>query len=278
MIIQKYWTCKCHEVELPGGAILYLRTWGWGENDDAAKQHAAARAEKVRKRILQQDIPDPYEYGDRPLREEIVEAIGGAADEGHAMVTRNKYGVLVLNSASLLFLDIDQAPQKRSFISRLLGRKADAARNEQLLAIREQLANFPKISFRLYQTAAGFRVIATNRAFNPVAEETRELMLATNTDPLYQRLCLAQHCFRARLTPKPWRCALSLPPNSFPRADTQAEAKFIAWRRNYEHTIQQFATCRFIESIGTGAIDARLSTLIALHDRTTRCTENLPLA
>ncbi|MDO5675330.1 MAG: hypothetical protein Q4G66_10515 [bacterium] len=278
MIIPKHWACERHEVKLPDGAIWPLRTWGWGENEEAARQHAAARAEKVRQRILQQGILDPYEYGDRPLREEIVETIDGAADEGRAVITRNRYGALILNSSSLLFLDIDQKVQKRSFLSRLVGRKAEAVRNEQLLEIKEQLVKFPKISFRLYQTAAGFRVIATNRAFKPLAEETSELMLATNTDQLYQRLCLAQHGFRARLTPKPWRCALSLPSNSFPRTDAAAEEAFVAWKRDYEQRTQQFATCRYIETIGSRAADSRLSTLIALHDRMTRCTTNLPLA
>lgn len=278
MIIPKSWACIHHEAKLPDGSVWPMRTWGWGENAEDAKSHAEARAEKVRQRLLRRDIPEEYEYGDRPLREEIIETVHSGDDAEDALITRNRYGALILNSASLLFLDIDQKIQKRGFLARLLGRASEPWWKEQLGEIKEQLAKFPHISFRIYQTAAGFRVIATSKPFAPSSDEARELMQATSTDQLYTCLCLAQQSFRARLTPKPWRCGQPLPPNTFPRSTQLAEEAFIAWRRNYEQAIQPYATCTYLETIGGKAMDSRLSNCIAVHDSITRCTSNLPLA
>jgi len=54
------------------------------------------------------------------------------------------------------------------------------------------------------------------------------------------RLCRSQESFHARLTPKPWRCRLALPPASFPFSTSQEESKFRAWEANYTWR----ATCR----------------------------------
>lgn len=160
----------------------------------------------------------------------------------------------------------------------MFGHKSEESEENQLNKIKKQLMTFPEISFRIYKTAAGFRAIATNRIFHPLSDETKRLMQATNTDTLYQKLCHAQESFRARLTPKPWRCGIALPPNAFPRTDAKDEEKFIAWKRKYEQETQKFSTCRYIETVGSAVIDSRLSSVISVHDKMTRCTSNLPLA
>ena len=278
MIIPKSWICVSHEVKLQNGIVWPIRTWGWGETEEEARHLAEKRAGQVRERLLQQDIPDQYGYSDRPLREEIVEAVNDNIDECNNIITRNRYGALILNSTELLILDIDYKIQKRSLISMLFGHKSEESEENQLNKLKKQLMTFPEISFRIYKTAAGFRSIATNRVFHPLSDETKRLMQATNTDTLYQKLCHAQESFRARLTPKPWRCGIALPPNAFPRTDAKDEEKFIAWKRKYEQETQKFSTCRYIETVGIAVIDSRLSSVISVHDKMTRCTSNLPLA
>ena len=49
-------------------------------------------------------------YYDRPPREEIVREIAGASGQTDAMLTRNSYSALVLNTPRLMFIDIDIPP------------------------------------------------------------------------------------------------------------------------------------------------------------------------
>jgi hypothetical protein len=66
---------------------------------------------------------------------------------------------------------------------------------------------FSRQSYRIYETHSGCRVICTNRCFpQPKLEfASRRFMQFLKRDRQYIALCEAQGCFRARLTPKPWR-------------------------------------------------------------------------
>ena len=44
-------------------------------------------------------------YPDRPLREQVVQQITNEAGDIAAVVTRNSYGCLVLNTARVMFMD-----------------------------------------------------------------------------------------------------------------------------------------------------------------------------
>ena len=136
---------------------------------------------------MQQDIPDQYGYNDRPLMEEIIESVNNNVDECNNIITRNRYGALILNSTELLILDIDYKIQKRSLISRLFGHKSEESEENQLNHLKKQLMTFPEISFRIYKTAAGFRAIATNRVFHPLSDKIKRLMQAINIDTSLDR-------------------------------------------------------------------------------------------
>ncbi len=92
------------------------------------------------------------------------------------------------------------------------------------------------------------------------------------------RLCVAQRSFRARLTPKPWRCDCSLPAAAHPRVDAAVHQGFADWVGAYEAAYTGYATCRYIETVGSGRPRGRSEDLIRLHDRMTRCNDPLPLA
>ncbi|MBN1763767.1 MAG: hypothetical protein JW860_00790 [Sedimentisphaerales bacterium] len=48
--------------------------------------------------------PDSYDYLEHPLREEIIESFVQGKEE-IAVITRNRYGSLILNSASVCFIE-----------------------------------------------------------------------------------------------------------------------------------------------------------------------------
>jgi hypothetical protein len=199
----------------------------------------------------------------------------GALD---AVITRNSYGCLVLYAAHALFVDIDlRAPTFTEWLAGLLGKRRDPA-GERLASLRAALQAMPSASFRIYRTAAGFRVLATSPAFEPGSSAAAALLQATGADPAFVQLCRLQHSFRARLTPKPWRVGLAAPPGSFPRDHPDDRAAFAAWLGEYQRTAAAWATCQFVETIGSGVVDRSISPILRLHDDFTRAQSQLPLA
>jgi hypothetical protein len=282
MNIPRFWSRADGRAEAPGGKPLSLMSWGWSSAGiDDAKAAAARRLEQMVRRVREgRPFPDAYDYGARPIREEIVGEIE-AGGEPAAVVTRNRYGCLVLNAASVLFLDVDLPEPKAAPLGGLFrwlrGRRGDPE-TDSLARLRDALAAGAGASFRIYRTAAGFRAIALDREFEPGSPQVDALMAASGADPAFAQLCRSQRSFRARLTPKPWRCGVPLPPGAFPRESADLEASFREWLSHYEDASRAHATCRLVEERGGAPANPRIAAVLALHDHTTRAAESLPLA
>ena len=282
MYIPRSWIRTSATARAPDGREFPVTAWGWGDDEASAKAQGTDRLRRLLERIGRgEPFPDgKYGYGNRPLREEILEVLGAdARGEPSGLLTRNAYGAQVLNTAQLLFLDIDLPPMSglQQFLVGLR-LKRDTREADALAKLRESLQRFGRTTFRIYRTAAGFRVAAVDRDFDPAGREATELMAATGTDPDFAKLCTVQKSFRARLTPKPWRCGSPRMPGQYPQPDAAAEQRFAAWLARYEDTCRGFATCRYIETLGAGRPSGAHAELLALHDRVSRCEENLPLA
>lgn len=274
MYIPRYW----HRAADTGTAGT-PSAWGWGDTADEARRKADERLRSLRDRISRGDgWPEKYAYGNRPLKEQILETIGDA-DAPDAIVSRNHFGSKVLNTARLLFLDIDLAAESgwHGFL-RKLGLRKDTPESMALDQLRAALGRFGRGTFRIYRTAAGLRVMAVDREFNPKADDTRRLMEETGTDPAFIHLCRVQESFRARLTPKHWRCGVGQPPGRHPRTGRDEQFAFSTWLRDYEEITVGFATCRYLKTIGQGRARGAAAALVELHDRETRCDQDLPLA
>jgi hypothetical protein len=98
------------------------------------------------------------------------------------------------------------------------------------------------------------------------------------SDPQYVDLTRAQECFRARLTPKPWRCGVTRPDRNFPRETAALEEAHARWLTTYERKSSGFATCRFIQTLGSANQCPEAQQVVLWHDRITRASESLPLA
>jgi hypothetical protein len=177
---------------------------------------------------------------------------------GDAIVTRNRYGALVLNTARVPFIDVDSPASA-------------------LDRVRAACGRFPQTSFRIYRTAAGFRLLATDLLLDPASAQAQELLADFSADPFFVKLCKLQASFRARLTPKPWRCGCALPPGSFPR-EGSAGIAFAKWLQEYEGAIRSRATCELVETQGSGRTLPEASEIVAEHDRACRVGEKAPLA
>lgn len=288
MKIPAYWSRASIEQTGPSGQPLSVASWQWSDaSEEDAHRSALAAARRAVDRLLHGERPDAYGYTDRPLREEVLERFSGDDGDLTAALTRNRYGAIVLNAASAMFIDLDfplvsAGEQFSSFFARLFNRRKPTPEVVREQQVWDRLEDFVQEnhgwSFRVYRTAAGIRALATHDLFDPTSPDTIEVMNRLGADPLYVRMCKAQACFRARLTPKPWRCGQSSNTVSWPWQGDEDRARFEQWNTQYEQSQDPFATCRFIGTLGLEQIHSDLHTIVKLHDRMTRCDRPLPLA
>jgi hypothetical protein len=285
MKIARYWKRSTLKTAVPNGKEILATGWGWSADSPAEAQSRADEAvQRSAQRISTgQGFPDSYGYPDRPAREEIVEEFRNVAGDVIAFISRNSYGSIVLNTARLMFIDIDvPEPSGQGIIDmiRSLFSSPSDPFETALVRIREKAASIPDLTFRVYRTAAGFRLAVINKRIDPTSNEGQNLLSAFGSDPLYVRLCKNQESFRARLTPKPWRCRVESPRGRYPFRDQVEEEMHRLWIENYNTATSSYAVCRFVEQIGSHPQVGDFRSLIELHDRDTEAlsANGLPLA
>jgi hypothetical protein len=260
--------------------LYRLQVWGWS-NESAADALAAARRRlaDVKARLASGVTAGPYLYGERPLREEIVRSLGEPGGPSEALVTRNRYGALVLNTAQVPFIDVD-CPEAGALLRlvHFLKRKPLVTPDVALERIRAACERRRRHAFRIYRTAAGFRVLVTDLLLDPRSAATQDLLADFSADPAFAKLCKLQGSFRARLTPKPWRLDLPLPPGQHPREERDVRDRFAEWMQQYERASEGHATCRFLGTAGAGRTALEARAIVEEHDRVARATSGLPLA
>ena len=272
MKICRYWARVDYE---PPAAMRLepITAIGWSQVSEAdAEQRALERAKKLAELLARggDDYDGPHRedyYADRPLREPIVEEhrIG---EQVQAVITRNVYGAFVLNAANVMFIDIDRPQQKSGgLFGRLFGKKqAEPTEDPTLERIGRVIGGYPHLAMRLYETAAGYRGVITNRTFEPTADETHQLLTAFESDELYVRLCRSQECFRARLSPKPFRIGMPNPPRQYPWIDEDRRRDFEQWDVHYQERATAFRVCDLVETFGSGAVHADVQPVLDIHD------------
>ncbi len=294
MKLARYWTRQPGEAEDENGDPVRVVSRGWS-NDSLEAANVLARdiARRVAARVAAGDwSKKQYEYGERPLPEPVLREFHASDGALSAVVTRNAYGALVLNARDLMVVDIDQeeeptggeraALKLMSGIKSLFGgSKPEAAAPPAVdpeLAKIQRVAESHSLPVRVYKTAAGYRVLVLSPRFEPAGGRTDLLLKEFGSDPLYIKLCRMQESFRARLTPKPWRCGMPTPPVTFPFADPKEEARFREWEAKYQAASARFATCQFVASFGGGNREAGFQELVDHHDQETKAKSALALA
>ncbi len=245
--------------------------------EEAARKLAAQFSSGARQRHR-------YAYADRPLREPVLREFPDASGAAAAVITRNSYGCLVLNTARVMFVDVDLPEPKRAgggLLKKLFGKPAAAPTDpvaESLAKAEAWTQRHPGWGWRVYRTRAGLRLLATHDRFEADAPMTHAAFEALAADPLYRQLCKTQKCFRARLTPKPWRCGVANPPARWPWRDAAAEAEFKTWEEEYLAACADFATCELLATLGDAQVHPDVQLVLSAHDQATRAEAKIELA
>jgi hypothetical protein len=286
MKLARFWTRQPGEAMAPDGRRIRVVARGWSdESPEMAARLARDVAARLAQKIASGDMAKrQYLYGERPLPEAIIREFAGPAGP-RALVTRNVYGALVMNAQELMFIDIDREDRPAhsggdliAGLKSLFGGGAAPSPAQSVVDDIRRVTEANGLAARVYKTAAGYRVAITNAAFQAGSAQSDALLRQFGADPLYIRLCQLQQSFRARLTPKPWRCGMGAPPVSFPYESPNEEARFREWESRYNRAAASYATCRFLTTFGGVRIAPEFEDLIYEHDQDSKASMQLPLA
>lgn len=270
MRIFTHWTRIEEEVILEGQR-RQLHCYGGSDQslNDAARdgrQRMARVKDRIRGALGKKD--PAYEAD---IREEITARL-----DARNIVTRNRYGAEVLNSTDVVFIDVDEPPFTWRDV--FFGVETDLAKRKQRMveAVRQRAAK-PELNglgIRVYETHKGVRLIVTGRPFDPRTKETQKFLRSFRADFMYTLLCARQGCFRARLTPKPYRMRIKTHRVVFPRLSGRAEQEHQAWLAEYQEKRVKYATCRHLFTLGR----PYRNEAIDYHDTATGAFTQLKLA
>lgn len=207
----------------------------------------------------------------------LFAVIGGGSSMAVGLATRSMFFGMATALAMLCLL----IP-----LGRYVQRTRKPFKDGAEIMARDRIGRFltqnPSWNFRLYQTPAGLRILATHRLFQPNDQAVSKCFEALDTDPVYTRMCLNQQCFRARVSAKPWRIGIDKHmrprPGTWPVHPDRVRLR-IEWIEGYEAVAKNYAACRFIESIGSGVVHPDVKATIDHHDSMCQATvPGLPLA
>ena len=113
---------------------------------------------------------------------------------------------------------------------------------------------------------AGLRFAIINNIFEPNESAINSIFTALDVDPLYRRLCERQACFRARLTPKPWRVDVERPASRFPRSTKKEQRDFMAWLKKYRLASTRKSVTNVLKLYGADEIHPDVLQVLKVHD------------
>lgn len=285
MKIPKYWAQASQSVQDEEGQWLKLAAWRWSDaSTDEARQLAQARVQEIVAKVQRGETLNRYSYGERPLREETIQAINSTENKELGIITRNAYGALVLNATQAMFIDIDFEEEGvgsslAAQLRKLSGRAAPPTQEQRVLqSLQQWTARNPGVGLRVYRTAGGVRGLITNELFDPTQDRTQQILREFNSDPLYTKLCRDQQCFRARLSPKPWSCDIESPPARYPWEDARAETNYRVWEERYNNAASRYDVCRLLAQIGSTEVHPEIEPILSAHDQWCCSGRDLQLA
>jgi len=281
MQFYKYWTSAESTFDVREDTIT-RRAFGYSNEgiEDAlrvARERAKKAAEAWQKKKQARGVDageDQYYGAGRAIREDIIEEFR-EGDETVAVISRNSYGCLVLNTTEVFFADVDLPPpvHTNGFLNLLFKWFAKKevspppSFEQQLIEkIQKLIKDHGDLGLRLYRTAGGYRIVVTSQTIRAGYAQSDILLSELGADLLYVSLCRSQDCYRARLSPKHWRFDLPKPPTRFPFLTEEHALRFEHWLKDYEQKSAAYSTCVLVGDFGSTELHPRVASILKLHD------------
>lgn len=168
-----------------------------------------------------------------------------------------------------------------SLMNALHGRLGAKPSMQALRRVESFSKTHPEWHLRVYETPAGLRILAMHDVFDPASPQVAECFRQLHADPVYVRMCQNQRCFRARVSPKPWRIGISQHikprPGYWPVKPEHLPLRR-QWVATYEEKARAYASCQYLRTYGSSHVHPAAETVRHLHDDMCRAHSGLPLA
>lgn len=187
-----------------------------------------------------------------------------AAASGFAALQLKSWIVLAVGIFAWMMLS---GMISRMINERIIDRKG-GLESEALERFRQVSDENPHLHMRIYKTPMGFRILFMEDTHNPSGESTLELLKSLNSDKLYIQMCRNQQCFRARVSPKPWRIGvdrLRPRPGVWPIKSEHLKERS-SWIKNYDEKSKAYSACSFVTKLGSDVINPKAENVRKLHD------------
>ncbi|MBJ9954680.1 MULTISPECIES: hypothetical protein [unclassified Acinetobacter] len=177
-----------------------------------------------------------------------------------------------------LFFSIVLSRQTAEILLGIQHKWLGSPEQQALKSIRQFSMQHPSWHLRVYQTPKGYRVLVMHQVFEPRSEETQQFFSALQADPNYVRMCKNQNCFRARISPKPWRIGVdALRLGVWPVQENRMLDRD-RWIAEYQARAKKYASCKFIEQLGSQMTHPKAKRVQSTHDQYCNATTNLEIA
>lgn len=234
-----------------------LIAWGGSlASKDEAARNARGRLKEVVNRLMEMVPSWSYDYQNSEIREPIIEESDANSDNPAWVITRNRYGALILNVADVAFIDIDYKP-KGCLLPFLNETK------EKLLNRIYSILERSDIDAQVYETFAGYRLLVTNKRILPNSYDGIQLLEQFKADKLYATLCRKHECYRARLTPKPFRIGVKQPNVTVTNYKDSAVERWVA---QYTRESSAYAVCKLTRPSQSRPSHPTIAEIMKIHD------------
>ena len=260
----KYWVEKPFQISIDNRIENIKILSGSNLSKDEAYKTASVQAKRIEQRIANRTRKEEYSTS---IKEHVAEII----DESN-IITICRYGAKILNTTEYTVFDLDDYPV--DFFDLFKPLKKLTKKERIVYKFEERIRKYPALGsdFRIYETAKGIRVIG-KAYINPTSKDYFKIQRKLNVDWLYMQLSRKQECYRARLTPKPYRMKIRTIKIKSP-LDCETD-HYIDWSREYALKSRNFTVVKLIKSLGN---DFSHDRVIKIHDKICNAYKNYKLA
>ena len=224
------------------------------------------------------DIDDPYLRAPRKLTQPIFMLIWVMLWAASYYGTHHILGSSIV---ALVITSVVWSLWARQWARKLWLRTQTPPREQSWTAVRRFSDRHPDWHLRVYETPAGLRVLVMHELIAPDSMLAKQAFDEMGADPLYRHLCALQHCYRARVSPKPWRLnqfrAERVVRKVWP-VEGEALEQRNTWVRAYEAASSGFAACKFTAQLGSSNCCQEAAQVQDIHDTLCFAQSDKPLA
>jgi hypothetical protein len=260
----RYWTEETFNISIDSNIEEIKLLVGSNISKEEASKDASIQAKKIEQRISERTPKEEY---DAAIKEHVSEII----DESN-VITICRYGAKIWNTTEYTIFDLDDYPV--DFFDLFKSLRKLTKKERIIFKFEERIKRYPMLGsdFRLYETAKGIRVIG-KKYIDPTGKQYSSLMRKVNVDWLYTQLSMKQNCYRARLTPKPYRMRIRTIKIKSP-LDCEKD-HYKEWSKAYDQKSLNFSVVKLLKSIGQ---DFSYDRVIKQHDEMCNAHKNYKLA